>query len=384
MRALIAFDKFKDALSAEAACEVAARVLRHTHPDWELDLCPLTDGGESFGEILTKAAHGRLDCHAVTGPMGATVRAPIGFVDAAKLPPPVRSRLALAPAERIAVIGMASASGLELVPPDRRNPWRTTTRGTGELIGHARDAGASVIVLGVGGSATNDLGLGALAALGWLFDREPLPENWPHLRRIGGGACLPRIIIACDVVNPLLGAHGATATFGPQKGLKPADVPCLDAEMARVAALLCAAAGQPFTATETPGAGAAGGIACGLMVAAGATLTPGFELVSDWLGLADRIAAADLVITGEGRFDATSLAGKGPGSLVREARRQGKTAHVFAGSLGITADGFHHAITPAGLPLPEALARCPELLAEAVARTCGLCDSRLAAAERTP
>ncbi len=371
MRALIAFDKFKDALSAAAACQVAADALRARHPEWELDLCPLTDGGESFGEILTKAGNGRLDYHNVTGPLGASVRAPVGFVDATALPTPVRSRLALTHADRVAVIGMASASGLELVPPERRDPWRTTTRGTGELIGRARDAGATVILLGVGGSATNDLGVGALAALGWTFDRDPLPENWPHIRQVGGGAKLPRIFIACDVVNPLLGPRGATATFGPQKGLKPADVPRLEAEMARIAALLCTASGQPFAATETPGAGAAGGIAFGLMVAAGACLTPGFDLVSDWLGLSEKIAAADLVLTGEGRFDATSLAGKGPGSLVREARRLGKTAHVFAGSLGVAADPFHHAITPAGLPLPAALARCPELLAAAVGRTCG-------------
>lgn len=368
MRALIAFDKFKDALSAEAACRVAAAALRARHPDWTPDLCPLTDGGESFAEILTGAAQGRLEHHEVCGPVGAPVRAPVGYVKAAGLPASVRSRLALADADRVAVIGMASASGLELVPPGRRDPWRTTTRGTGELMRHAQAADATVILLGVGGSATNDLGLGALAVLGCEFNQDPVPANWASIDRMTGRPQLPPVFIACDVVNPLLGPRGATATFGPQKGLPPADVPRLEAGMTRMAALLCEAAGQPLALAETPGAGAAGGIAFGLMVAAGARLTPGYDLVADWLGLAARIAAADVVITGEGRFDATSLAGKGPGSLVREAQRQGKAVHVFAGSLGVPAAAGFHAITPSGTPLPEALARCPEFLAEAVTR----------------
>lgn len=371
MHALVAFDKFKDALSADAACEVAISALRAKHPDWTFDSCPLTDGGESFAEIMTGAAGGRMEHHEVRGPLGESVRAGIGYVRAKRLAATVGSRLALGGSETVAVIGMAAASGLELVPPPRRNPWLTSTRGTGELIALAHRAGAEVILLGVGGSATNDLGLGALSALGWSFDHDPIPANWAALRRLEGRTQLPPVFIACDVANPLLGPLGATATFGPQKGLALADVSRLESEFARMAAWLCDAAGRPRNLVESPGSGAAGGIAFGLMVAAGARLTPGFDLVADWLGLEQRIAAADLVITGEGRFDATSLAGKGPGSLVRTARSLGKPAHVFAGSLGLPEDEFHHAITPTGLPLAEALPRCQELLTVSLDRTLG-------------
>ena len=176
------------------------------------------------------------------------------------------------------------------------------------------------------------------------------------------------MFIACDVTNPLLGPRGATATFGPQKGLALGDVPKLEAQLARMAALLCDACGQPFSLTETPGTGATGGFPFGLMVGVGAKIVPGFDLVSAWLDLPARLAAADLVITGEGRFDATSLGGKGPGALVAEAKRLGKAVHVFAGSLGLPeADGLH-AISPAGLPLAEALPRTAEFLATAVAK----------------
>lgn len=373
MRVLVAFDKFKDALTAAQACAATAGALRAKHPDWMLDLCPLTDGGEGFAETLTAATNGRLAHFDVSGPRGSRVRAPIGFIAGSRIPDPVRSRLPIQNLESktestLAIIGLASASGLELVPRDQRDPWQATTYGTGELIRVAVQAGAGAILLGVGGSATNDLGLGALAALGFKFPFVPVPAAWLQLTRLNGRVTLPPVFIACDVTNPLLGPQGATATFGPQKGLKPADLPRLETEMARMASLLCEACGQPLSLAGLPGTGAAGGIAFGLMVAAKARLVPGFELVTEWLGLRARIAAADLVLTGEGRFDATSLGGKGPGALVAEARRLGKPAHVFAGSLGVPADGLHHAVTPPDLPLAEALPRTAELLTAAVNR----------------
>ena len=368
MRVLVAFDKFKEALSAAQACEAAAGALRAKHPGWTLDLCPLTDGGEGFAETLTAAAKGRLACLTVSGPRARPVSAPLGYVSGNNLPPAIRNRLSLNLESKLAVIGMAAASGLELVPRDQRDPWQATTYGTGELIQAAAKSGASAILLGVGGSATNDLGLGALAALGFKFPAVPVPAAWPQLTRLEGRVQLPPVFIACDVTNPLLGPRGATVTFGPQKGLKQHDLPRLEAEMARMAALLCEACDQPLARADTPGAGAAGGIAFGLMVAANARLVSGFDLVTEWLGLPARMAAADLVITGEGRFDATSLGGKGPGALVTAARRLGKTAQVFAGSLGGPADEAHHAVTPAGLPLAEALPRTAELLAAAVSR----------------
>ena len=377
MRVLVAFDKFKDALTARAACEAAGSGLRRRHPDWTLDLCPLTDGGEGFCETLTHAANGRLTQAGVAGPRGGAVNAPLGLVAAENLPDAIRRRLGLAPGQTLAVIDLASASGLALLRPDERDPWEATTRGTGELLALAANSAPHAILLGVGGSATNDLGVGALAALGWKFPEAngktiaaPFPAIWERIVRIerSGLGAIPSVFIACDVTNPLLGPRGATAIFGPQKGLKPADRPRLEAAMARMAALLCAACGRPFSLADSPGTGAAGGIAFGLMVACGAQLVPGSGLVSDWLDLPARIAAADLVLTGEGRFDATSLAGKAPGSLVRMARQLGKPVHVFAGSLGLPADEWHHATTPAELTLSDALPRAAELLAAAVAR----------------
>src|SRR6218665_2943818 len=160
MRTLIAFDKFKDALSARRACEVAATALRERHPDWTLDLCPLTDGGEGFAEALTAAGGGRLEWTEVPGPRGLRLPAPVGYLDCAHLPAAARALLPGAPNEgRAAVVGLASASGIELLPRDQRDPWKTTTLGTGELVAQAVAKKAAFVLLGVGGSATNDLGL---------------------------------------------------------------------------------------------------------------------------------------------------------------------------------------------------------------------------------
>ena len=169
---------------------------------------------------------------------------------------------------------------------------------------------------------------------------------------------LPPIRIACDVSNPLLGPRGAAATYGPQKGLRPADLARLDHESARLAMMLCAHHQKPDSLMETPGAGAAGGISFGLMTAAGAQLVPGFDLVSAWLDLETRLAAADIVITGEGRFDDSSLQGKGPGAVAARALALGKPVHVFAGSATASnppANLKVHSITPAGMPLDQAL-----------------------------
>lgn len=397
MRVLLAFDKFKDSLTAPAACDHTARVLRAAHPDWTLDLCPLADGGEGFCEILTRAAGGTVETHLVTGPRGGPVPATIGFVPLAAIPPAARTLLALphspitAPSDsqlsalnsppQVALIEMATASGLALLASHQRDPWQTHTHGTGELIRLAADRpGVVAILLGVGGSATHDLGLGALGALGLQFHAAessllspPLPARWSHISHLAGHlpSTLPPIRIACDVTNPLVGPHGAAATYGPQKGLRPADLAALDRESARLARLLCAYFHQPDALMDTPGAGAAGGISFGLMAAAGAQLLPGFDLVSAWLDLERKLAAADLVITGEGRFDDTSLTGKGPGAVAARALALGKPVHVFAGAVATLASRPHlslHAITPVGTPLATALRDAPALLAAAVHR----------------
>jgi glycerate kinase len=392
MRALLAFDKFKDALSAPQACALAAGSLRARRPDWTLDLCPLTDGGEGFCEILTTALGGTFEAHTVTGPRGEPVVARLGFVPLALIPATARRLLDLPDSQlsalnsqlpldaRVAVVEMAAASGLALLAPEARDPWLTSTTGTGELIRLAARPGVAAILLGLGGSATSDLGLGALAALGLNFVSAtgelidpPTPSRWPEIARLDGKlpADLPPLRIACDVANPLLGPNGAAAIYGPQKGLRPADLRRLDNEAARLALLLCTHSAKPDTLMDVPGAGAAGGISFGLMAAASAQLISGFDLVSAWLDLDSRLAAADLVLTGEGRFDASSLSGKGPGALAARAAALGKPVHVFAGAItAAPVPGLAlHAITPPATPLPAALRAAATNLTAAVDRT---------------
>lgn len=378
MRTLVATDKFKDSLTAAQACEAIAAGLRCARSEWSVDLCPLTDGGEGFARILTDAAAGEWVSRRVTGPRGRPVETGFGLVESARLPAAVLRRLAWSGGGRLAVIEMAAASGLGLLRPDERDVWQTHSGGAGELIASAVESGVEGIVLGVGGSATHDLGLGALGALGLeLLDADgravsgATPAEWTRVARVGAERLrgLPPVWIACDVGNPLLGPTGAATVYAPQKGLRAEALPRLEAESARLAGLLCAGRGVDVALAETPGAGAAGGMAFGLMVAAGARLTPGFGLVSDWLRLDERLAVADLVITGEGRFDESSLQGKGPGSLVRAARTAGKPVHVFAGRLDAPEiPGVHlHEISPRGEGLAKALARTGERLRASVA-----------------
>lgn len=368
MRVLVAFDKFKDALTAPAACALAHATLRTVRPDWTVTLCPLADGGEGFASILTAAAGGTWHACPATGPRGRVAPAGFGLIDPTRLAVAARNRLDLGPVRCLAVIEMATASGLQALPPAERDPWHTDTRGTGELMRAALAAGADAVLLGVGGSATHDLGLGALTALGWqALDRAghpiaaPTPATWPDLERlVPTAAGWPPIRIACDVTNPLLGPRGAAAVFAPQKGLRPGDKSRLETATARVAKLIGSAAGRPGR-ESTPGAGAAGGMAFGLLAATGAQLVPGFDLVEEWLDLAAQVAAADLIITGEGRFDASSLEGKGPGALAARAATAGKPVWIFAGAVADDLPGRPvgmelHPITPPATPLATALA----------------------------
>ena len=386
MRVLLAFDKFKDSLTAPAACAVVADTLRAAHPDWTIDACPLADGGEGFCAILTEAAGGEILTRSVTGPRGQPAQGTVGLVRLDRIPAPARALLQISDLKSqisdsttaIAVVEMASASGLALLAPGARDPWQTTTTGTGELIRLAAAQGAAAILLGVGGSATNDLGLGALAALGLGFHSHhgdpispPIPARWRDITRISGGITppLPPIRIACDVTNPLLGPRGAAAIYGPQKGLRPEDLARLDHEAARLGLMLCTHCGRPDALMDAPGAGAAGGISFGFMAAAGAQLLPGFDLVAAWLDLEARLGAADLVITGEGRFDDSSLQGKGPGAVAARALALGKPVHVFAGRATAAqppAGLSLHSITPADVQLEQALPRAAQFLAASV------------------
>jgi glycerate kinase len=382
MRVLIAFDKFKDSMSARTACDMAAGAIAATAKGFQVDPCPLSDGGEGFAGILTRAAGGSENTVEATGPRGDPVLASFGIVSVGKIPARARALLQGAADETgvIAVVEMATASGLALLAPERRDPMLASSVGTGQVILAAASSGVQAVLLGVGGSATHDLGLGALGALGLSFLESGggtlealVPADWPLVQGIAGrvAAGFPPILIACDVDNPLLGPMGALATYGPQKGLKEYDAAMLESESTRLAAMVCREFAQHSELASLPGAGAAGGIAFGLMAAAGARLLPGFELVSSWLDLDRRVAEADIVITGEGRFDDSSLSGKGPGALAHRALELGKRVHVFAGEIRLSGKipGLStHAITPAGVPLAEALANAPALLFIAVKR----------------
>ncbi|HTO03162.1 MAG TPA: glycerate kinase, partial [Opitutus sp.] len=327
------------------------------------------------------SASGEMHTANVIGPRGSPVSTEFGLVPLKRLPIAARKRLDL-PDElhddaQIAIVEMAAASGLALLTQDQRNPWLTSSSGTGELLQKAAALGANVILLGIGGSATNDLGLGALNALGLLFHSAhgeavfpPVPESWPTITEIRGKIMpgFPPIRIACDVTNPLLGPNGCAAIYGPQKGLKASDLLAMEERSRRIAQLLCAHCGKPESLMEIPGAGAAGGIAFGLLAATDAQVLSGSTLMSDWLDLPARIHSADVVLTGEGRFDESSAQGKGPGAILGLAAAAGRPAHVFAGriSSNLQTSAALHAITPEDWPLEKALRSTADLLSAAV------------------
>ncbi|MDX2110687.1 MAG: glycerate kinase [Verrucomicrobiota bacterium] len=379
MKILIAFDKFKDSLTAHEACAIVAEVLQPAVDTATLVQAPMADGGEGFCEILTRAYSGRLEWVSVLGPRFEPVQAKLGWVGLERLPLALREQLGWPAQGNAAIIEMAQASGLELLAPVQRDCWQTSTYGTGQLIKHAISANAAAILLGIGGSATCDLGIGALEALGFQFvgnDQTQLnhlaPKDFKRICAIKSGLeqALPVTCIACDVRNPLLGTHGTAAVYGPQKGLPLHDIHTMDSTLASVATLLMQHCNAPADRLEEPGSGAAGGIGFGLRVVAPTVeYVPGFELVWQWLQLEQHLAEADIVITGEGRFDASSLQGKGPGTLVREAVRQGKRVFVLAGkvdsALDIPRGVSTLAITPEGTPLAEALSQAPQYLRRA-------------------
>lgn len=379
MHILAAFDKFKDAMPADRACDAAlSGALEALGEPLTLTRAPLTDGGEGFCPILTEAASGYMEYHTVCGPLGEEVEAPLGWIELGRLPESAR-RFLDAKNGKLAIIEMASVAGLEQVPSAQRHPGHCTTRGVGELIRIAVAQEACAILLGIGGSATSDLGLGALEALGLEFcpSGQVTPAQWGQIESISGTIELdvPPVYIACDVDNPLLGQEGAAAVYGPQKGLMPHEIEAFDDASTRVAKKLCAFFNQDELMMKVPGSGAAGGISFGLKVALGAKYLPGFELVTAWLDLSRKIQEADLVLTGEGKFDGSSLAGKGPYALLAAAycsdtaaillagRAEEATAEIVRGRFPGTAV---YSITPKGLPLPVALESAAEFLMKKV------------------
>jgi glycerate 2-kinase len=334
MKIVIAPDSYKESLTAlEVAIEIEAG-FRAVFPDAEYVKLPMADGGEGTLAAMVAAMRGTLVEVDVTGPLGEPVTACYGLTGDGTT----------------AVIEMAAASGLSLVAPHLRNPLKTTTRGTGELIKAALDAGISHLIIGIGGSATNDGGAGMLQALGVrLLDLGGCEIKFgggelANLDRIDISsmdtrleAC--RIEAACDVNNPLTGPKGASAIFGPQKGATQEMVSQLDASLARYAGLISRDLGVQVD--TVPGAGAAGGMGAALLAFFGAQLRPGIEIIIEAVGLEAHVRNADLVITGEGRIDSQTILGKTPIGVARMAKRYGKPVIGIAGCLASDAGVVH-------------------------------------------
>lgn len=338
MRFVVAPDSFKGSLSATRVAEALARGIASVFADADIICRPVADGGEGTVEALVTATSGRFLETVVTGPLGA----------------PVNARWGILGDQTTAVIEVAAASGLMLVPPKARNPLTATSRGTGELIRAALDEGCSRIIVGLGGSATNDGGAGMARALGVrLLDEagRDLPSGGAalaHLDTIDASGLDPRladveIIGAADVTNPLLGPTGATAVFGPQKGASAAEVRQLEAALTRYADVLAGAPERtPSTdVRDVPGAGAAGGLGAGLLAFCGATLRPGADVVFEAIGLEHAIRYATVVITGEGKLDGQTAYGKAPLAVARLAKRFDKPVIAVAGILGAGAETLY-------------------------------------------
>lgn len=334
MKIVIAPDSFKESLSAMQVATAIEAGFREIFPDAQYLKIPVADGGEGTVQAMIEATGGRRIELQVTGPLGQPVPAFYGLTGG----------------EPVAVIEMAAASGLELVSPELRNPLRTTSYGTGELIRAALDAGARRFILGVGGSATNDGGAGMLQALGvrlldahggWLG---PGGGELARLASIDVSQLDSRVRdcvfdVACDVSNPLVGPEGASAVFGPQKGATADMVRQLDANLGRFADVIKRDLGRDVAGR--PGAGAGGGIAAAMLAFLDGRLRPGSEIVSDAVGLDAAVVDADLVLTGEGRIDSQTVHGKTPVGVARVAQRHGKPVIAIGGCLAADAGAVH-------------------------------------------
>ncbi|MFD5315431.1 glycerate kinase [Streptomyces sp. NPDC127098] len=345
-RVLIAADKFKGSLTAAEVAEHVAAGIHAVRPGVVVEALPVADGGD--GTVDAAVAGGFT-------PREVTVTGPLGL--------PVDASFALR--GDTAVIEMAQASGLRLLPPFTFAPLTATTYGTGELITAALDAGARTVVLGVGGSATTDGGAGMLTALGARLldeDGDPLPQGGGPLRELATmdlSRLDPRLkdtefVLASDVDNPLTGPRGAAAVYGPQKGADPMDVEALDAALAHFARVLeRTEGGRAAEYAAAPGAGAAGGIGFGALIGLGAVFRPGIEVMLELLGFERALAQAELVITGEGSLDEQTLHGKAPAGVAAAARAAGRPVVAVCGRLAIDEPALRAAGIEAAYPLTD-------------------------------
>ena len=360
MRVLVAPQEFKGTLTGPEAAKAIARGLSAAHPEWEVHEVALADGGPGTLDALVRARGGVRHRLRVEDPLGRRVEA-----EWASLP------------DGTAVVEMAQASGLSLLRVDERDPLRGSTFGTGELIRAALDAGHPDLLIGAGGSATNDGGAGALEALGYGFldsKGRPLGRGGGALSRLaridssGRHPALGRaqLRIATDVRNPLLGPTGATAVFSEQKGATVEAKEWLESALDHFARVVSTIAGRDLS--QMAGGGAAGGLAFGLAALAGGRIVGGFAEVSEALQLPEQISRADLVITGEGRLDAQTGYGKGPAAVAAEARRMGRRAVCFAGRVEAGRELFDEVVEVSRERVPTSKEEAASLL-EASART---------------
>ena len=360
MKILIAPDKFKGALNARDAAQSIAKGLLDVVTDAQIEIVPMADGGEGTAEAICDARGcSWVECKS-HDPLGREIEARYGWLDQ----------------EKLAVMEMSEAAGMRRLSENERDPIRASTFGVGEMILDASKRGATEIIIGLGGSATNDGGFGMAHALGYRFEFEPEHEHEQihvsdlvDLKRIRRQTDLifPGIIAAVDVKNPLLGENGATRVFGPQKGASKDDLEKLEHALTKLADTVATEFG--FDYRNQAGAGAAGGLGFGLLSFCGATIRPGFEVVAEAVCLESKMKDADLVITGEGSLDRQTLEGKTPAGVARLARKLHKPVFAIVGratqdrELLELFDGIYENVRP-GMSQQENMKRAAELLRE--------------------
>lgn len=362
MKVVVAIDSFKGSLSSiEAGQAVKAGVLA-AHPDANVIIKPLADGGEGTTDAFIEGLGGQRIDLTVTGPMGSPVSCYYGYLEK----------------DKTAIIEMASASGITLVPAHQKNPLTASTRGVGEMIIHALEKGCRHFIIGIGGSATNDAGIGMLKALGYSFLDEQGLDVGEGAQALGKVASIDaknrhplldncQFRIACDVTNPLCGENGATYIYGPQKGVTEAQKESLDQDMAHFADVTETTLNCAFK--NYPGAGAAGGLGFAFLNYLHASLSPGVELILDAINLSDALNGADIVVTGEGQLDRQTAMGKAPVGVAKLAKAHGAKVLAFSGSVTKEAVACNQAGIDAFFPILRRIVTLEEAMDPSTARS---------------
>lgn len=362
MKIIVAIDSFKGSLNSLDAGNAVKQGILKVLPDSDIHIYPLADGGEGMSKTLSDALQAEWITTTVSDPLGRIIQAGYGYIEDSNT----------------AVIEMASSAGLALLSPDEYNPLITSTYGVGELIIHALERGARHFIIGIGGSATNDCGIGMLKALGYEF----LDANNKEIYI--GASALSQIIkiqtnnkhpllekctfdIACDVTNPLCGTHGATYIYGPQKGLPHSKLQEVDGWMKNYASIASKLSGKDVS--QAPGTGAAGGMGFAFLNFLNGRLLPGAELIMNALNIEKELASADLVVTGEGRLDSQTVQGKAPITVAKLAKKYEKKVIAFCGSLGTGAELCNEHGIDAFFPILTSVCTLEEALSKENAST---------------